>query len=278
MTLRVASAREHPGLRPPPELAPFVPGRGGEIRLELREAAPPSPADGSLLFDSGGLWRLHAHGEQRLYLLHDDPQQAPARAALVDQGWTNGVLFVRPGTMSSEPGYALGYPLDELAFRDYLAQRDGFVLHAAAVLYRGRALLFFGHSGAGKSTTAALWHGVTGARIVSDDRVVIRLRSGRLRAWGTPWHGTGPWALPDSAPLAGLFLLERAAETRTERLDVAAAVPEVFARTFPPLWDAAGLGRVLELVGEVAARVPCWRLRLRPEPKAVHTVLQALEG
>ena len=41
----------------------------------------------------------------------------------------------------------------------FTAQRNGlFAIHSASVLYQGKAWLFSGHSGMGKSTHTALWH------------------------------------------------------------------------------------------------------------------------
>ncbi len=276
-TLRVRAPAPHPGLRLPRRLSPFAPTRGADLRLELCEAAPPIPADGSLLFESGGLWRVHEHEARRLYSIHDRTQLKPSRAALVTPDWTEGTVFVPPGPDSGRPGFVLGYPLDELAFRDHLANTNGFVLHAAAVLLRGRALLFVGHSGTGKSTTAEIWHrGVRGASILSDDRVAIRIRRGIPRAWGTPWHGSGRWALPDSAPIAGLFLLERAGRTSLELLTAAAARAELFARAFPPLWDATAVAQVLGAVDATVAATPTYRLRQRLGRGAVAAVLEAV--
>ncbi|MBE9636174.1 HPr kinase/phosphorylase [Salipiger mangrovisoli] len=65
------------------------------------------------------------------------------------------------------------------------------ILHATAVAVDGRALLIRGASGSGKSGLA-LEMMARGARLVSDDRVVLTLEDGGL------------WAAPP-APLAGLI-------------------------------------------------------------------------
>lgn len=69
------------------------------------------------------------------------------------------------------------------------------------------AYLFAGQSEAGKSTTARFWHD-EGATILSDDRVVLRLRDGQVWVYGTPWHGEDAFAAPASAPLSRIFFLD----------------------------------------------------------------------
>jgi hypothetical protein len=55
----------------------------------------------------------------------------------------------------------------------------------------------------------------------------------------------------------------------------AVAAAELFARSFPPPWEAAGTARVLDLCARTAAAVPCARLRFRPDSSAVAAVLEA---
>jgi hypothetical protein len=102
--------------------------------------------------------------------------------------------------------------------------------------------------------------------------MIVRARGGRLWAFGTPWHGSGRFASPRGLPLGGIFFLARGKAVRHRDVPPAAAA-ELFARSFPPPWEAAGSARVLALCARVAAEVPCARLRFRPDASAVAAVL-----
>jgi hypothetical protein len=104
--------------------------------------------------------------------------------------------------------------------------------------------------------------------------MIVRPRGGRLWAFGTPWHGSGRFASPRGLPLGGLFFLARGKPSVTPMSPPAAAA-ELFARSFPPPWEATGSARVLGLCAQVAAEVPCARLRFRPDASAVTAVLAA---
>jgi hypothetical protein len=276
--LHATSRESRADLRLPRALVPFSADRGADMRLEVCASPVPSPAAGSVLFDSGGLWRVHAQGALRLYVFHEDPTRPPARGALVSPDWREGTLFV-PHSAERGSRFALDYPLDEIAFRDHLAHDGALLLHASAVIVDAGAVLFIGHSGAGKSTTAALWRRhARGARVLSDDRVVVRPVRGRPWAWGTPWHGSGRWASPERAPVAAVCVLEQAGSTSLEPIGSPLAAAEVLARAFPPIWDAFALGRALDTAAAVAAAVPVMRLRFRPEAGAVRAVLRFLAG
>jgi hypothetical protein len=84
-----------------------------------------------------------------------------------------------------------------LAYR--LPSRPGALLHAAGVVIDGRAFLLTGASGSGKSTWARAAR-EAGARVVSDDTVVVDAASGVVELLGTPVRaheahpgGAGRW-------------------------------------------------------------------------------------
>jgi len=267
-------------LEPPPAFAPFLAARGADIRLRLTEerAPRPSPADG--LFYSGGVWRVHRWRGGYLYTFRTSVLSPPVyKAVAIDRALRRGTLhFPRP-RRGRRPPYALAFPLDELLFQHRLAREGGFEVHACGVVVGGRAVLFCGRSGAGKSTTARLWRRHRpGTLVLSDDRIVVRAGAGGYRAWGTPWHGDGGFASPEARPLGAVFFLRHGRADRVSRLSVPDAASRLFARTFPPPWDARAVGRVLETCARIAGRTPCYELRFRPRAAAVAAVLAALGG
>jgi hypothetical protein len=281
VTLAVHSARPTRLIAPSRAQQAFLARTGADLRLDLVEDRPPEPSASEMLFDSGGVWRTYRHGRQgRDWLYAFETTRLRPRlykAVVMDRGFRRGVLYFPRPTAGARPRSALDFPLDELLFQHYLARRGGLEVHACAVEVGRRALLFCGVSGAGKTTTARLWERHRpGTRILSDDRVVLRLRAGRVWAFGTPWHGLGRYALPAGRPLAAVFFLEHARETRGEPLSPPAVAARLFARGFPPPWDRAALARVLDTCSRVALRVPGFRFGFRKDASAVRAALEAV--
>jgi hypothetical protein len=277
ITLAARSAVRSPALVLPRRLAAFGPPAGADIDLTVVWGAPPAVDPKGLVFDSGGTWRAYRRGRQLVYVFRppmgDGP---PARAVAIDERRKRGTLYVRP-PYDRRRGFALSYPLDELLFQHHLARAGGLVLHACGVAYRGRALVFCGPSGAGKSTTARLWlRHEPGARILSDDRVVLRRHGSTWRVHGTPWHGSARLASSESRPLGGLFFLEQGPTTGASRLGDAETAARLFAHSFPPLWEAAGTERALRTAARVASACPSFRLLFRRDRTAVTAVRQLL--
>ena len=97
-----------------------------------------------------------------------------------------------------------------------LLGHHGFLLHAATVMRNGKAYLFTGRSGAGKSTVASL---SPQGSVLTDEISLLRRGNGVWRAYGTPFWGEFRAAGSNtSAPVAGIFRLLQAAENRLEAL------------------------------------------------------------
>jgi len=279
VTLSIHTRRARPRPALPCELQAFAARRGEDIRLEVAEADPPAAPAASLLFDSGGLWRVYRHPRGLLYLFREPVRAAPVyKALLVDHDWRTGVLYVPPGIGSYAKRPLLDYPLDELLFQHHMARWGGMEVHACAVVVGREAVLLCGASGAGKTTMARLFKKHRPATLVlSDDRIIVRPCAGRLWAYGTPWHGSARFASPEGRPLGAVFFLAQAARPSVHSLPRAEAATRLFACSFPPPWDAPSIGRVLELCGKAAAAVPCAVLRFRRGVSAVTSVVEARE-
>jgi hypothetical protein len=134
-------------------------------------------------------------------------------------------------------------------------------------------LLFTGHSGAGKSTIAAIAEGA-GARVLSDDRSIVTVRDSIPTVWGTPWHGSHRRGSPEALPLTAMFLLVQAGEDRTEQISPARATGELLVRLIHPGSRPPDMERLLDAVAEVAECVPMAALQFRPTVNAFHVAAE----
>lgn len=86
---------------------------------------------------------------------------------------------------------------------------DALLLHSAGVIRDGLGYVFFGPSGAGKTTTSRLASRT--AHVVSDDLVIIRCNENDCTLYGVPFKGElseAPRA-NQQAPLKGLYRLRQ---------------------------------------------------------------------
>lgn len=159
------------------------------------------------------------------------------------------------------------YALDSLLrilLTAVLLPRRGFLLHAASVVRDGRAYIFVGRSGAGKSTVASL---SPAGSVLTDEISLIRYSEGCWQAFGTPFWGEFRAAGMNSHfPLAGIYFLTQDREDRFEPLNskqiLRALLPCVLFFSSDRQANEALLSTLLDLVERVSA---C-RLHFRRSP------------
>jgi hypothetical protein len=151
-----------------------------------------------------------------------------------------------------------------------LAQQGGFLVHAASAIRGGRAYIFAGVSGAGKTTMTRL--APPDAVLLTDEISYVRRIASGYRAYGTPFAGElARSGVNTSAPLDTLYLLQQGPENRIEpvaRKDAARALmrhilffaqeEEMVARVFDSVLDFVAGVRVARLVFTPDTRV--WEL------------------
>lgn len=234
-------------------------------------------AGGELLFDSGALWQLFRDGDGYLFRFTTPYYGAiPYKVARFNADFTSGeVLMHRPYFDTSTQVNPLEYPLDELLMLNLLSQGRGAELHSCGVVdATGAGYLFSGQSGAGKTTTARFWEQEAGARILSDDRIILRETDGHFKMYGTPWHGEGELSSPHSAPLKSIFFLKHEARNELVALSRVEAAARLFSCSFPTFHNRDGLDFTLAFYDEVTRRVPCYELGFLPDEGVVEFIRQ----
>jgi hypothetical protein len=147
-----------------------------------------------------------------------------------------------------------------------LAERGGFLLHAASAICDGGACLFSGVSGAGKTTMTRL--APPDVTLLTDEVSYLRPSAVGYRAFGTPFAGELAKAGENcAAPVAALFFLEQGPENRIDELPSADAVRRLMRNTLFFAEDKALVERLFATACDFAARVPIRRLTFYPDAR-----------
>src|SRR5216117_4481503 len=98
-----------------------------------------------------------------------------------------------------------------------LAREGGFLVHASSAIRNGRAFVFAGLSGAGKTTISRL--APPDANVLTDEISYLRKEGDGYVAYGTPFAGELAKAGDNlKAPLAMFYLLAQGPENRIEEV------------------------------------------------------------
>lgn len=151
----------------------------------------------------------------------------------------------------------------------YLAQKKGlYAIHSASLLYRGKAWLFSGHSGAGKSTHTNLWKEQFDTPVLNGDLNLVGEKDGNLLVYGIPWCGTSGICTKETYPLGGIVLLAQDARNRIETLTKTEKILKVMQRMISPAWLPGQLDRNLEFAEKITGQIPVCSYRCTKEPEA----------
>lgn len=151
-----------------------------------------------------------------------------------------------------------------------LLSHSGLYLHASAVELDGKAYLFSGYSGVGKSTHTRLWQEIHGtrARVFNDDKPALRRLDGRWYAYGTPWCGKDGININCKVPLAGICFLKQAPSNYIHQTSGAEAIAMLLSQTTRKLKNPSRMALLLDHLDKLIREIPIYELENRPEPEA----------
>ncbi|MCX5713936.1 MAG: hypothetical protein NT033_03815 [Candidatus Omnitrophica bacterium] len=211
-------------------------------------------------------WRLFRCGEG--YLIKQGVSRKNI-AVLLNRNFCRGVVyFINP---KNKEWFVSGiiYDFLQVLLINFLSLRQGLFMHSVGLRdTNGCGYLFAGESGAGKSTTARIWYKYSRARILNDDRVIVRMIREKFYIYGTPWHGDFHDFLSSETGMAELkkvFFIRHARKHICHRLESKDAFPALFPNTFPVFWGPPCLKAQMELCKSLARRVSFYRLGFKPE-------------
>jgi hypothetical protein len=153
-----------------------------------------------------------------------------------------------------------------------LAKQGGFLVHAASAILGGRAFLFAGVSGAGKTTISRL--APRDATLLTDEISYVRREEDAYRACGTPFAGELARVGENlSAPLNTLFLLEQGPENRIEPVAKSDAIRMLLRNILFFAEDPELVSRVFQSACQFVERVPVRRLIFVPDERVWEMIM-----
>ena len=145
-----------------------------------------------------------------------------------------------------------------------LAKEGGFLLHASSVIRNGKAFLFSGVSGAGKTTISRL--APSDAMLLTDEISYVRRDGDGYRAYGTPFAGElARNGENTSGAIATAFFLAKGSWNYTEPISPAAAARQLLRSVLFFAQDPKLVAALFETAVDFVARVPTKQLTFLPE-------------
>jgi hypothetical protein len=193
--------------------------------------------------------------------------------------WDSGRWLMERGDFRAEwnPSTARGriaqtvnpYSLDSvlrIVHTLLLARKGGFLIHASSAIRNGRAFLFSGISGAGKTTMARL--APPDAALLTDEISYVIPQEGKYFAVGTPFFGELARVGENlRARIECVYLLAQGRENKIESITGAEAVRGLLGNVLFFARDPEFVKLVFDAAFDFVSRVPVRRLTFVPDAR-----------
>lgn len=281
LRVRIELHDEYEGLKMPESYMPFVteptndaPDVALTVKSGYERAAEGMNPVSSGMNDLGEARLYHNGGEYAVDLL---PHPSSSfRTMHISEDFTTGRLQL-PGDR-----YA-AFTVDSMLrilYSQAVVLHHGFMLHSAAVVRDGKAVLFMGKSGTGKSTHAQLWlREFAGTSLLNDDNPVVRVSAdGTVMVYGSPWSGKTPCYHNAGAPVEAMVRLEQAPVNRYTELSNIDAFVAVLPGVSVITHSRKLYGEACSSVVEALKCVKVGKLECTPEPFAAYECQKGISG
>ena len=143
------------------------------------------------------------------------------------------------------------------------------LFHSSVVSHQGKAYMFLGKSGTGKSTHSQLWlKHIEGTELVNDDNPVVRLIDGEARVYGSPWSGKTPCYRNVDYPIGGIVKLKQAPHNEIRRMKPVEAYVALAMSISGMRWKKQMGDGLHQTENQLTATVPIWHLSCLPDQEA----------
>lgn len=158
------------------------------------------------------------------------------------------------------------------------AALDTIFIHASCVSYQGKAYLFLGKSGTGKSTHSHMWlNALEGVELMNDDHPIIRIGTdGQPVAFGSPWSGKTRCYKNVEAPIGGIIRISRAPYNKARRLSVIESYASLISSCSGITWEKDLADGKDHSIQGIIAKVPCWVMECLPDNEAAVVCSQSV--
>ena len=194
----------------------------------------------------------------------------------MSKDFRHAVVTVQQGIKAPTLRFAIDNAV-MLLFAFATAHHGILEMHASVVVHEGKARLFLGHSGTGKSTHARQWLAqYHTAYLLDDDNPVLRVdEGGKIWVYGSPWSGKTPCYRNERVPVAAIIQLEQAPQNEIRPLAPAQAYAYMLSSCSGMKVLHEAMDGLHDTISKIVLGTPMFKLRCLPDKAAAELCYNA---
>lgn len=157
-----------------------------------------------------------------------------------------------------------------LLFALTTANKNTLLFHSSTTVWQGKAYMFLGVSGTGKSTHSGLWlKHIKGTHLLNDDNPVVRIDAeGKPIVCGSPWSGKTPCYRNEEYPLGAIVSLEQAPKNKIKKSSVLEAYAVISSSISSKRWEKDLANGINSSIDAILKKRPVFHLKCLPDKEA----------
>lgn len=239
--------------------------------ISVTEETPPPRENGQYLIRNP---QLCVYETLNNYILLF-PMSKQILEAHLDKDGKRAVFYCQPPydeTLVYDLFHAIRLPFLYLA-----GQLSMYAIHSASICYRGKAWLFSGRSGIGKSTHTNLWKEQFATPVINGDLNLLAIENGKPVIYGIPWCGTSEICDTQTYPLGGITFLKQETDNRLIPQSDGQLRLSILQRLISPLWTNEMLQQAAAFTNRLSCDIFLGSLGCTVSPEAACIIKDAID-
>jgi hypothetical protein len=167
----------------------------------------------------------------------------------------------KSATLSVHDALALKHALTNLYSSFIVYHNWGLLIHSSCVIEKGKAHIFAGHSGAGKSTAARLSYP---RELLSDEATLVKITSNGVRIYNSPFRSElEAQQFEGDVELASVQMLHQALQNKRTRIQKSDALVHLMDKVFFWPHSQEETKEILRLMTMMVKQVPVYELHFQ---------------
>ena len=180
----------------------------------------------------------------------------------------NGICYIKKSLMDKNEEYSIKLPLEDFLWTDILYRNNRWILHGGASIKNKRTYVYFGESGAGKSTISRLFQN-NGFKILSDERLIISSIDFSINS--AYWVSSNGSITNKEISANNIIYLRHSTNQNNHLIGISCEEMYSYLSTqvFYPLWDKDLLCKTIIMIKKFIKNKQCYIYEFKPDESAI---------